>query len=461
MSVVIYDVETTGIDRHFDQILQFAAVRTDDSLDVIDRFETCCRLLPYIVPSPEALAVNGLEIAEITDPARQSHYAMVSEIHAMLAGWCPTVFLGFNSIRFDEEFLRHAFYQCLYPPYLTNTRPSMRADVLSLARAFAAFHPDKLVVPQTTDGRPTFALRAFSTANGFPDFDAHEAMADVRATLHICKLIAEAAPELWSRFLQFAQRAVAQSFLAENDAFLLFEATAARATYCAMPIAANRNQKQAHIHYCLNLQVDTEALRGFSDTELMAVLDNDRNTVRKVRLNAAPMLCPLDEAPSHLLGGETEDFWEDRARRIKADTGFMARLLNACEAREATYPPSPHVEQQLYELGFWPDADGALMREFHAASWEERMTITPRFTDKRLRQLARRLAFVERPDLFTAADHTNLVDAMRHRIAIAGASSVPWTTIRQAQLRVEAMLQTAPLEQQKALEDYRMYLGKL
>lgn len=35
--------------------------------------------------------------------------------------WRPAVFVGFNSIRFDEEMLRHALFQCLYPVYLTST----------------------------------------------------------------------------------------------------------------------------------------------------------------------------------------------------------------------------------------------------------------------------------------------------------------------------------------------------
>ena len=55
MSLVIYDTETTGTDTFFDQILQFAAIRTDDELREIDRFEVRCRLLPHVVPAPDAM----------------------------------------------------------------------------------------------------------------------------------------------------------------------------------------------------------------------------------------------------------------------------------------------------------------------------------------------------------------------------------------------------------------------
>ncbi len=60
MSFVFYDTETTGTDTWFDQILQFAAIKTDADLNELDRFEIRCRLLPHVVPSPGAMRVTGV-----------------------------------------------------------------------------------------------------------------------------------------------------------------------------------------------------------------------------------------------------------------------------------------------------------------------------------------------------------------------------------------------------------------
>lgn len=49
---------------------------------------------------------------------------------------------------FDEEFLRQALYQCLFPAYLTNTGGSARADVLALARVAAALRPSSACAPR-------------------------------------------------------------------------------------------------------------------------------------------------------------------------------------------------------------------------------------------------------------------------------------------------------------------------
>ena len=120
MSLVIYDVETTGLAKRFDQIVLFAAVLTDSDLNVKDRIELGCRLMPHVIPSPKAMQVTGLRIEQLLDASLPSHYEMVAEIRRILESWSSALFLGFNSLSFDEEFLRQAFYLCLHNPFLTN-----------------------------------------------------------------------------------------------------------------------------------------------------------------------------------------------------------------------------------------------------------------------------------------------------------------------------------------------------
>src|SRR5690242_16385692 len=121
MALVFYDVETTGTSTAFDQILQFAAILTDDQLTELDQFEIRSRLLPNVVPSPGAMLVNGITAHDLVDERYPSHYQMVQNLREKLLSWSPAVFIGFNSLWFDEHFLRQAFYKALFPIYLTNT----------------------------------------------------------------------------------------------------------------------------------------------------------------------------------------------------------------------------------------------------------------------------------------------------------------------------------------------------
>ena len=52
---IFYDTEASGLDKNFGQVFQFAAVLTDNELNVIDKFEIRSRRMPRIVPEPSAL----------------------------------------------------------------------------------------------------------------------------------------------------------------------------------------------------------------------------------------------------------------------------------------------------------------------------------------------------------------------------------------------------------------------
>ncbi len=144
MSYVFYDTETTGTSTAFDQILQFGAIRTDTELNEIERFEIWSRLQPHIVPAPGAMRVNGISVAQMTDPGLPTHYEMARAIREKLCDWSPAVFIGYNSLEFDEHLIRQAFYQTLHPLYLTNSDGNCRADAIRMARAVALYSPGAL-----------------------------------------------------------------------------------------------------------------------------------------------------------------------------------------------------------------------------------------------------------------------------------------------------------------------------
>ena len=44
MKFVFYDLETTGKNRDWSQIIQFGSICTNENLEEVDRFESKCRL---------------------------------------------------------------------------------------------------------------------------------------------------------------------------------------------------------------------------------------------------------------------------------------------------------------------------------------------------------------------------------------------------------------------------------
>jgi hypothetical protein len=93
-----------------------------------------------VVPSPGAMRVTGVSVAQLVSAELPTHYVMIRAIREKLLSWSPSLFIGFNSMSFDERLLRQALYQTLHPPYLTNTSGNCRADALRMVRA-ALFTP--------------------------------------------------------------------------------------------------------------------------------------------------------------------------------------------------------------------------------------------------------------------------------------------------------------------------------
>lgn len=393
MSFVFFDTETTGLKRGFDQILHFAAVRTDANLNEIARFEARSRLQPHVLPHPSALRTNGLAIDRLTDANLPSHYAMVGDIRQTLISWSPAILVGFNSIRFDEEMLRHALFQCLYPAFLTSNHRNCRADALSLVMAADAVSPAQLVVPLGPEGRRTFRLQQLAAANGVAHIRAHDALSDVLATVELCRLVYHRSPELWQRFVRFSNKATVADFVEAEDGFVLTEFFGGQA-YHTPVVCIGPDPDQANGRLCLSLSGNVDRLAGMSDLELQNHLAQKPNPIRRFRINAAPTLTAFFDAPAHMLDGISIDDVEDRARRVKENAGLRARLVAAYTAAREPFALSAHIEERIYN-GFPGPADEARIAAFHNARWEDRLVIVQSLEDERLRWFGLRLIYFE------------------------------------------------------------------
>ena len=160
----------------------------------------------FRIPAPEALRANRVRPAQLTDPSLPSNYEAICAITEKLRSWSPAVFIGYNSLGFDETLLRQAFFQNLKPVYLTNTNRNTRADTLRLVQAASIYAAGTIVIPVTEDGRLTRRLEAIAPANGFNGHNAHDALGDVEATIYMARLVKQRAPEIWNTMMPLAAK---------------------------------------------------------------------------------------------------------------------------------------------------------------------------------------------------------------------------------------------------------------
>jgi exodeoxyribonuclease I len=456
MGFVFYDTETTGTATSFDQILQFAAIRTDADLNILERFEIRSRLLPFVIPSPYALRVTKMTIDRLHDPDTPSHYDMVRSIIAKMTEWSPAIFLGYNSLKFDEELLRQALYQTLHNPYFTNMNRNCRGDVMNLVQAVSVLVPDCLKLPIGDKGKVVYKLDKLAPANGFDHSNAHDALSDVEATIHLCRLVEGGASDIWNRFVRFTRKDAVLDFLAEYEPFLITEFYGGKAKNTpALRIGVDATVSSYSL--CFDLRNDLDTFRNMTDQKLLKRLAASPRPIRKVRANAASIMTPLDEVPAPLLGDFSLQQLFDRAEELHADKALRIRIVEAYEADQTEYPPSEQVEKTMYE-GFACNIDTALMMRFHVLPWEQRHTLCDKFQKPALGFLAKRLIYTHNPNFLPSAWRDEI--EMHIEVRINSVEPKPeWTTLSKAHSDCTTMLKDASGEDVALVTGYLNYLN--
>jgi len=437
MKYIFYDTETTGLEAAYDQILQFAALEVDEDLNEIASINIRCRILPYIVPSPGALMVTGVSPKDLVAP-NHSHLEMASEIRNWIMRRSPCLLVGHNSIKFDETFLRHAFYRTLHPLYLTNTHGNNRADTMRMAQAAAIFTPGSITVPVSEKGNPSFRLGPLVRANGidFKEEDAHDALADVRATLELAKLVRRRAPEIWEQMLNNSTKKTALAFMRSNPAFCLAEINFGKASTYLVSAITNNPKYDAEMAV-FDLNYNPNDYLGCSVEELVAVMKGKEKAIRIVPANSQPIIVNTTIGHSILEENGTDpEVLRQHIEQIQGATEFRQRVATALTMRYADEEASPHVEQAIYQ-DFPSKADEAIMMAFHKAAAEEKSALCYKLQDTRYREMAMRVMYTDHPDHMDSADRHRMEKDFKDRLLTE--EKMPWLTIPAAFKELEEL----------------------
>ncbi|MDX1459218.1 MAG: exodeoxyribonuclease I, partial [Marinobacter sp.] len=161
-----HDYETFGVDPVHDHPSQFAGVRTDENLNIIeDPLVIYCKPTDDYLPSPEACLITGITPQKaMTDGYPEAEFiAQINEAFSQ-PGTCV---VGYNSLRFDDEVTRHTLYRNLRDPYAREWQNgNSRWDIIDMVRLTYALRPDGIEWPRKEDGSPSFRLEELTVANG-------------------------------------------------------------------------------------------------------------------------------------------------------------------------------------------------------------------------------------------------------------------------------------------------------
>ena len=147
------------------------------------------------------------------------------------------------------------------------------------------------------------------------------------------------------------------------------------------------------------------------------------------------------------------------ARPIREDGPFRERVGKALVGHTPDRPPSQHVELQIFD-GFPSWADERIMAEFHDADWNDRPTHIDGLNDPRMREVANRLVFFERPKLLSEPKRLEL-DGWLANWFLSDSPDVPWRTLPKAIQEADDLLKNAGGDELALLREVRSFLDRL
>ena len=461
---VFYDFETSSSNKYWGQIIQIGAVLTNDKLQELDRFESRCKLNPGIIPEAMALIVNQTT-PKMLQSANLSHYQMIRQFVDTLKRWGKATYIGFNSIDFDEEYLRNTLFQTLEYPYLTSTNGNTRGDLLSLARAANFYYPDTLKNSINEKGNAVYKLDQMAPINGIKH-DAHQALGDCIATLEIGKIILNKAPNVWKASLMTTDKIKALDLIKNELYFCTDEYYYGKSVaFCETFVCEHPVYKWAK---CFDLKHDPDIYLKMSVQDLKEAMSKKPKFIRTIRHNKHPVIMnpsyamQLDEYK--VLGPQK---LKERANKIKENKEFAEKvaiiLKEEVEEKEQTKSQEDiPVEESIYRK-FTTSEDNKLMNNFHEVDWDKKFGALDKFKDERLKYFGNKLIYREKPELLPKELYSEIHKDIASKLL--SKNSERWNTIPKTYAEIDTLRvkfeKQGNKENLASLEDINTYVEGL
>jgi len=459
-NLVFYDFETCSSNVSYGQIIQAAAVLVNDNFQELDRFEARCRLSPGIVPEAMALLVNKTTPRMLRE-TNLSHYQMVRQLVDKFKDWKNSIFIGYNSINFDEEFLRRTLFKNLEYPYLTITNGNERGDLFSLARACHLYYPNCIKTPISDKNNPIFKLEQLAPMNNIRHDDAHSAMGDVLATVEIAKLLNKKAPNVWRASLMTTNKDKSFQLIKDEHLFCTDFFYYGKSVPFVLTFVCQHPQWGYPM--CFDLKADPQYYFKLSINELRKELDKKPKIIRTIKHKKHPIIMN----PSY--GMNFDNYKQlgisklkQRAKLVRENKEFAKRVQSildneATERRELESQLDIYPEESIYKK-FASDYDSKIMPEFHKAKWEDKFSVLQKFKDTRMQYFGKKILYEESPKSLPKNEY-DLVHK-ETALRILSTNDENWNTIPRTYNEIDTLRNKFRDEKSKLeiLEDINSYI---
>lgn len=395
--------------------MQFAGQRTNMELVPIgEPVNILVKMTNDALPSPSAINVTGITPqATLMDGIGEAEFCKYVCEEVFVPGTCA---VGYNTVRFDDEFMRACLWRNFYDPYEWEWKDGRsRWDMLDVVRMTRALRPEGIEWPFTDEGKSTNRLELLTRLNGLSHEHAHDALSDVYATIAVAQMIRKKQPKLFEYLYKMRNKKEVRRLVnLENKQPFVYTSGRYTAefekTTVAVPIAPSRNGNVLVFDLRHNLEeladdfleygVAAARRRGGGAPSTSVVTSGNLlkasassssgyfPIVKELCYNKCPAVAPvgvLDSNDGWRKIGLSKELVEENLQKLLMHPEFAEQMRSECENRPE-FPKAVEPEAALYD-GFLNDADRVKVAAVRNADTSRLVDFHPDFVDERLPEL--------------------------------------------------------------------------
>ena len=396
---LFYDLETSGLNKAFDQVQQFAGKSLDLELNEKAQHYYEAKLNADIIPSAYAMLTHRVSLAD--DHARPSEYQVVHNIHKLM-NQPGTISLGYNTLGFDDSFLRFSFHRNLLTPYTHQyANGCMRMDIFPMTVFYYLFAPETMQWPEI-EGRPTLKLEALAELNQWAAGRAHHAMNDVDATIALARNMRQKNPKMWDYLTGFFHKATDQQRINALEEVAIGAASAklgllidaklgANTHYCAPCLHLGVNQKYKNASFWLRLD---KPLPSEIKAEVLF-----RGHVLQKKYAEPGFMLPLNERFGSKISDQSKQTMEENIAHLASNKELWHELKQVIHTW--AFPPIEHIDPdaQLYSMGFRTEIEANWCHHWHTLEESGQLEAIEKLPSGLLKTQATRLSWRKNNDI--------------------------------------------------------------
>lgn len=404
---LFYDIETTGLNKCFDQVLNFAAIRTNSNLETLSEHEFDIKLNPDVIPSPESLLIHGMGLESMQEGMRECD--AMTEIHQLM-NQPGTISLGYNTLGFDDEFLRFSFFRHFLSPYTHQfANQCRRMDIYPIAALYNLYDQKSSIQWPEKDGKTSLKLEEINRVNKLAEGEAHNAMVDVRVTVELARRFHQN-EAMWNYACQYFEKTTDQNrqlsisdYIASNQSrytiALMVNGPFGSDNRFLVP-AICLGPHQFYRNQTLWLRLDREDLID----QLSETTDPKAHQIVRKRHGEAPFVLPCRDHYQEPLSEERLTVMNNNLTWLEENYEILDELQkNVCREK---YPEIESLDCQatLYAMGFPTPDQSRRHTQFAMAEMKKKGELVRGLTHPTRHSLAIRLIGRYEPKLLNDID---------------------------------------------------------